>query len=154
MKNKKLTLFIIITISILFILSGCSNGGILLKLSPNPVEFSQEQTERNLEITIKTEGLGSITLDKMIIEVLDEKDETIFRYSEDLNISDQFIVGGFSESVNYTLDLENIFSPEDYGSYDSFSDFYIDILQGKRHTLRITVTGSDNSSLTTKIIYN
>ena len=50
MKNKKITLFIIITISILFILSGCSNGGIFLELSPNPVDFSQEQTERNLEL--------------------------------------------------------------------------------------------------------
>jgi archaellin len=154
MNNNKISLFIIITISILFILSGCSNGSISLDLSPNPVEFNEDQTKSDLKLTITTEGLGSITLDKMIIEVLDEEDEVIFKYSEDLNISDQFIVGGFSESVNYTLDLENIFDPEDYGSYDSFSDFYNDVLLDKTHTLRITVTGSNNSSLTTKIIYN
>ena len=155
MKNKKLLLFIIIVIPVLLLLSGCSNAGISLKLSPNPIEFSQNQTSRDLTLEVKTEGLGSISLDNLIIEVIDENDEIIFKEQKEIDVSAPFIVGGFSDTVDYTLDLEKIFDPADY-SYDSdqsFSLFYSEFLAGKTHTLRMTVTGSNNTSFTAQIKY-
>lgn len=155
MKNKKLLLLIIISISVLFILSGCSSAGISLELSPNPINFSESQTAKEIELTVRTQGIGNISLNQMIVEVIDENDEPIFNDEKDINISDQFIIGGFSKSESYTLDLKKIFNPTDYGySSEAFSLFYTGILEGKSHTLRITVTGSDNTSLTTQINYN
>ncbi len=154
MKNKKLVLFTIIAISALLILSGCSNAGISLELSPNPIEFSENDSRKELTLTVTTEGLGNITLDTLIIEIIDENDEILFDDTKDLNISEQFIVGGFSEDITYTLDLEKIYNSGDYNSeYASFSSFYNDFLEGKTHTLRLTITGSNNTSLTAQINY-
>ena len=153
MKLKKLILFIII-ISVLLILSGCSDAGISLKISPNPVEFSKSQTKRDITLEVKTEGLGSINLNKMIVEVINEDDESIYKDEKSIDISNQFIVGGFSKEVDYTLDLKKIFKLSDYDSYDTFPLLYQGLLKGKTHTLRITVTGSNNTSLTAQIKYN
>lgn len=153
MKSKKLLLFFIIAISALLILSGCSNASISLRLSPNPVEFSDNQIKEELTLEVKTEGIGSISLDKMIVEVFNQNNEVIFYDQKDIDISDQSIVGGFSDTVDYTLDLEKIFNPADYGSYVSFASFYNDVLAGKEHSLNITVTGSSTISLITRIIY-
>jgi len=154
MKSKKSLLFIIITLAVLLILSGCSNGNITLSLSPNPVIFNQDQTERELELTVSTEGLGSLSLDNLIVEVIDQNDEVIFDEKKEIDLSSPLIVGGFSDSVTYTLDLKKVFDLSDYDEYLSFSELYSGLLQDKRHTLRITVTGSNNSSLTARIIYN
>ena len=155
MKNKKLLLFIIISVSTLLILSGCSNEGVSLSLSPNPVEFNKNQTTRDIELTVKTEGMGNLSFHKMIVEIIDKDGKNITVGEKDLDISSP-VVGGLSETINYTLDLEKIFNPAEYGYKTgvSFTKFYNEFLQGKTHTLRITVTGSNNSSLTTQIKYN
>lgn len=157
MKNKKLVLFTIIAISALLVLSGCSNAGISLELSPNPINFSENDTEKTLELTVTTEGIGNISLNNLIIEVIDENNENIFKDEKSIDISDQFIVGGFSDTVSYTLDLRSVFDPAEYDGYNSdtaFSEFYNGYLEGKTHKLRLTVTGSNNTSLTAQINYN
>jgi hypothetical protein len=156
MNSKKLMFFILISLSFLLILSGCSSAGISLSLEPNPVEFSESQTKKEITLEVKTEGLGTIDLNKLIVEVVDQDGELIFSDQKDININDQFIVGGFSETEKYTLDLEKIFDPTEYGysSSISFTDFYNQFLEGKKHELIITVTGSNTTSLTAEIIYN
>jgi hypothetical protein len=154
MKNKKVLLLSIISISVLFILSGCSNAGISLSLSPNPVEFSEDQTKQDLALTVKTEGLGNISLDQLIVEVIDEDGQNIFRDTKDIDISEQFIIGGFSKTESYTLDLENVFKLSDYDNYTTFPELYDRLLKNKSHKLRLTVTGSNDSSLTVQINYN
>ena len=156
MKNKKLLLFTIIAISALLVLSGCSNAGISLELSPNPINFSENDTEKTLELTVTTEGIGNISLTNMIVEIIDEDGETIPVGEKELDINSP-VIGGISETVSYTLDLRSVFDPAEYDGYNSdtaFSEFYNGYLEGKTHKLRLTVTGSNNTSLTAQINYN
>ena len=97
--------------------------------------------------------MGSLSFNKMIVEIIDEAGENITVGEKDLDISSP-VVGGLSETIPYTLDLEKIFDPADYEKYDSFLPLYQDLLQDKTHTLRLTITGSNNSSLTARINYN
>lgn len=156
MKIKKLLLLTISSALILLILSGCSNANISLRLRPNPIEFSEGQTKKELSLEVKTEGLGSISLNKMIVEVIDQDDQRIFSEEKDIDISAPLIVGGFSDTVSYTLDLEKIFELSDYGyqADEAFSVLYTEVLQGKTHSLRVSLTGSNNTALTAQIIYN
>ena len=156
MKNKKLVLFTIIAISALLVLSGCSNAGISLELSPNPINFSENDTEKTLELTVTTEGIGNISLTNMIVEIIDEDGETIPVGEKELDINSP-VIGGISDTVSYTLDLRSVFDPAEYDGYNSdtaFSEFYNGYLEGKTHKLRLTVTGSNNTSLTAQINYN
>ncbi|TDQ01739.1 hypothetical protein C7957_103146 [Halanaerobium saccharolyticum] len=155
MNSKKLSLSILIFLASLLILSGCSNAGISLNLEPNPVRFSSDQTKKEITLEVKTEGIGNIDLNKMIIEIIDQNGEIIFTDKKDINITDQFIIGGLSETENYTLDLEKIFDPTKYGytSNVDFLVFYNEVLKGRSHSLNITVTGSNTTSLKTEVIY-
>jgi hypothetical protein len=156
MNSKKLLLFILTSLAVLLILSGCSNAGILLELDPNPVEFTENQTSRELELTVTTEGFGSLSLNNLIIEVIDENDEIIFDDKKEIDITFP-VIGEHSKTENYTLDLEKIFTPEEFDEYNSdetFAEFYRRVLQDESHTLRLTVTGSNDSSLTARINYN
>ncbi len=157
MKNKKLLFFIIIAVSALFILSSCSNAGISLSLSPNPIEFDENNLEQDLELTVTTTGFGSLSLDNMIIEVIDENDDVIFDEEKEIDVSSP-VIGGITKTVSYNLDLKDVFDPAEYDGYSSdtdFTEFYNKYLkdQDKEHTLRITVTGSNNTTLTVDIIY-
>ena len=156
MNSKKSSLSILIFLASLLILSGCSNAGISLELDPNPVEFSQNETSRDLDLTVTTEGFGSLSLNNLIIEVIDENDEIIFDEEKEVNITLP-VIGEHSKTVEYTLDLKKIFTPEEYDEYNSdetFEEFYLRLLQDESHTLRLTVTGSNDSSLTAQINYN
>ena len=156
MNSKKLMFFILISLSFLLILSGCSSAGILLELNPNPIEFSENQTSRKLELTVTTEGFGSLSLNNLIIEVIDQKDKVIFDDTKEIDIIFP-VIGEHSKTENYTLDLKKIFTPEEFDEYnsdDTFEEFYLRVLQNNSHTLRLTVTGSNDSSLTAKIKYN
>jgi hypothetical protein len=152
MKNKKLLLLSIIFISVLFILSGCSNAGVSLSLNPNPVNFYEDQTKEELALTVKTEGMGSLSLDNMILEVLDDQDQVIFEREKTIDISSP-VIGGVTKTESFTLDLKNIFSSY-FNSDEEFIEFYRQKLAGETHTLRITVTGSKHSSQTAPINYN
>ena len=101
------------------------------------------------------EDLQGLSLKNVDLIVYNKNNENIFKDEKSIDISDQFIVGGFSDTVSYTLDLEDIYNSGDYNSdYASFSTFYTEFLQGNTHTLRLTVTGSNNTSLTAQINYN
>lgn len=160
MNSKKLSLFVLISLAVLLILSGCSSAGILLELDPNPIEFTEEQirenqTSKDLELTVTTEGFGSLSLNNLIIEVIDENDEVIYDHEKEIDITLP-VIGEHSETENYTLDLKKIFTPEEFDEYNSdetFAEFYVRVLQNKSHRLRLTVTGSNDSSLTAQINY-
>ncbi|MFP4198712.1 MAG: hypothetical protein ACLFSO_03855, partial [Halanaerobium sp.] len=134
-----------------------SNAGISLSLSPNPIEFDEDNLEQDLELTVTTTGFGSLSLDNMIIKVIDENDDVIFDEEKEIDVSSS-VIEGITKTVSYNLDLKDVFDPAEYDDYSSdtdFTEFYNKYLkdQDKEHTLRITVTGSNNTTLTVDIIY-
>lgn len=153
MKNKKLLFFAFLSLAALLLLSSCSNANILLSLSPNPVEFSESEPEKELTLKIETEGIGEISLNQLLVELMDQDGEVILDGKKAIDIQDQVIVGGLSEEVKYTLDLREILKSDDY-NYNDFSELYNDLLKGNTHSLRLTVTGSITTTLEAEVIYN
>lgn len=155
-KIKKLSLLIILFLS-LTLLSGCFSPNISLQIKPSPIEFSESELSQEITLEMKTEGLGEITLENYIVEVIDQDGEVIFTDQDSLDISDQLIVGGITETQSYTLNLEDVYqSTLNKEGYDpaNISLFYQEVLKGQKHSLKISVTGSINPTVKTDIIFN
>jgi hypothetical protein len=156
MKIKQLSLAAVLFLG-LVLLGGCFSPNISLQIKPSPIEFSEDELSQEIILEMKTEGLGEITLNNYIVEVMNKDGEVIFSEKDSLDISDQLIIGGITETQSYTVNLEDVYQSmlesEGY-SPDNMSLFYQEVLKGQKHSLKISVTGSINPSVKTDIIFN
>ena len=154
MKSKKLSLLVVLFLG-LILLSGCFDPNISLQIKPSPIEFSENDLSQEITLEMRTEGLGEITLENYIVEVMDEDGEPIFSDENSLDVSEQLIIGGITEKQSYTVNLEEVYQTrlENEGYDADISLFYQEVLKGQKHSLRISITGSINPSIKTDIIF-
>ncbi|MGM0446089.1 MAG: hypothetical protein ACQEQH_06750, partial [Bacillota bacterium] len=105
-KYLKISLVLLLTV---FLVSGCSlQGSLSLTVTPNPIEFTFENQSVDTTLKVTTVGFGKITIDQIIILVLDGEEEIANDVIE-VNETIDFSVPGFSHEENYTLNLSDLY---------------------------------------------
>lgn len=133
---------------IIFLVTGCSlQGSLSLTVTPNPIEFTYENQSVDTTFTITTVGFGQITIDQLIILVLDGEQE-ISKQVIEVNETVDFSVPGVSHEENYTLSLSDLYDQE------ITETFYDNFLKGTELTLEITITGSATTTTQVPIVFN
>ena len=133
---------------IVFLVTGCSlQGSLSLTVTPNPIEFTYEKQSVDTTFKITTQGFGKITIDKLIILVLDGE-EQIFKEEIEVNETVDFSVPGVSHEENYTLSISDLYNQE------ITEEFYNDNLKDTNLTFKITMTGSTTSTTQVPIEFN
>lgn len=133
---------------IVFLVTGCSlQGSLSLTVTPNPIEFTFEKQSVDTTFKITTQGFGKITIDQLIILVLDGE-EQIFKEEIEVNETIDFSVPGVSHEENYTLSISDLYDQE------ITEEFYNDNLEDTNLTFKITMTGSTTTTTQVPIEFN
>jgi|AntRauTorcE11897_2_1112592.scaffolds.fasta_scaffold09519_2 hypothetical protein len=133
---------------IVFLVTGCSlQGSLSLTVIPNPIEFTFADQSVDTTLKVTTVGFGQITIDDIIILVLDGEEE-ISNDVIEVNETIDFSVPGVSHEEKYLLDLSDLYDQE------ITQEFYDDNLRGKNLTLKITITGSKTTITKVPIEFN
>ena len=98
-------------------------------------------------------GVDKIKIDNILLEVKNEKEETIFRANPQLDDTETYAVGGVTLRVDETLNLKEVFEKHEMTN-EEFEVFYAQNLEGKNYTMEITLTGTQNSTFKTQIVFN
>ncbi|MDZ7671900.1 MAG: hypothetical protein U5K53_03545 [Halanaerobiales bacterium] len=146
--NKNYLKISLMFLLIVFLITGCSlQGSLSLTVTPNPIEFTYEEPSVPTTFKVTTVGFGQITIDQIIILVLDGEEE-ISKDIIEVNETIDFSVPGVSHEEKYTLDLRDFYDQEINQTY------YDDYLLGETFTLKITITGSATTTTEVPIEFN
>lgn len=154
MKKKKILIGIMI--AFLLTLTGCSLTEVTLNLktNPSPLTFNNGDVKQDFEVVVETHGgVDKIKIDNILLEVKNEKEETIFRANPQLDDTETYAVGGVTLRVDETLNLKEVFEKHEMTN-EEFEVFYAQNLEGKNYTMEITLTGTQNSTFKTQIVFN
>lgn len=154
MKKKKILIGIMI--AFLLTLTGCSLTEVTLNLktNPSPLTFNNGDIKQDFEVVVETHGgVDKIKIDNILLEVKNEKEETIFRANPQLDDTETYAVGGVTLRVDETLNLKEVFEKHEMTN-EEFEVFYAQNLEGKNYTMEITLTGTQNSTFKTQIVFN
>jgi len=153
---KKKKILIGIMIAFLLTLTGCSLTEVTLNLktNPSPLTFNNGDIKQDFEVVVETHGgVDKIKIDNILLEVKNEKEETIFRANPQLDDTETYAVGGVTLRVDETLNLKEVFEKHEMTN-EEFEVFYAQNLEGKNYTMEITLTGTQNSTFKTQIVFN
>jgi hypothetical protein len=153
---KKKKILIGIMIAFLLTLTGCSLTEVTLNLktNPSPLTFNNGDVKQDFEVVVETHGgVDKIKIDNILLEVKNEKEETIFRANPQLDDTETYAVGGVTLRVDETLNLKEVFEKHEMTN-EEFEVFYAQNLEGKNYTMEITLTGTQNSTFKTQIVFN
>lgn len=143
---------VVFILSLITILGGCSAGGLYLNIEPDPITYTVNQSSQEIILEVTTRGMGRISLDKFIVEIIDNQNEVIFTEQKEIDITDQFILPGITHQEKYLLDIKEVFS-DNYGGQEGYELFYNQILKGRQYEIRISVIGSIQSSTKADVIF-
>lgn len=133
---------------IVFLVTGCSLlGGLSLTVTPNPIEFTYDNQSVDTTLEITTTGFGEITIDDLIILVLDGEEE-VSKEVIAVNKTVDFSVPGVSYEKTYTLNLSDLYNQ------DFTEEEYNNQLKGEQLTFKITMTGSKTTTTQVPIEFN
>jgi|GEM_PF-2156231 len=143
---------VVFILSMIPILGGCSAGGLYLNIEPDPITYTVTQSSQEIILEVTTRGMGQISLDKFLVEIIDNQNEVIFTKQKEIDINNQFILPGITHQEKYLLDIKEVFS-DYYEGQEGYELFYNQILKGRQYELRVSVIGSIQSSTKADIIF-
>jgi len=143
---------VVFILSMIPILGGCSAGGLYLNIEPDPITYTVTQSSQEIILEVTTRGMGQISLDKFLVEIIDNQNEVIFTKQKEIDINNQFILPGITHQEKYLLDIKEVFS-DYYEGQEGYELFYNQILKGRQYELRVSVIGSIQSSTKADVIF-
>lgn len=151
-KTVAFSTFLLLT---LIILSACG-AGVSMTIEPNPIVFTEEDVGENKEITVsmRTTGMGSIEVSHLDILVLDEDSDEVYKDTVEVEES-SFVVGGLGFEENFNFNLCDI-AEEETGrelTEEECAVYYAAELAGKEYTLELILQGSFTSTAEADIIF-
>ncbi|MGM0419933.1 MAG: hypothetical protein ACQEQG_02960 [Bacillota bacterium] len=152
----KIVAFSTLLLLTLVILSACG-AGISMNIEPNPIEFTEEDVGRDKEITVsmRTTGIGSISVDYLDMSVLDEEGNAIINKKVTVDES-SFVVGGLGFEESFNINLCDIIIKEiPEADEDNCEQYYSNLVNSieTNYSLRLVVQGSITSTAEADIIF-
>lgn len=141
----------ILILVLIFLLTGCNmQGSISLTITPDPIEFTFAELEKDIEFEVRTEGFGEIWINEIniVVDDPDKEDETLYSDSITVDKNIDFSVPGFSYTKTYTINLNDFYEGE------ITETIYNNNLEGRETTLKVTITGSKVTTTEVPIIFN
>lgn len=137
---------LLVGVVMISLLAGCLGGAsISIKVSPDPVVFEFGDTSRDITLTFRTHGFGTLKLDKFVVQLFDDEDTAVWTYEAKLD-TERFSIPGITVTEEITVELPNELI---YAS----KDLYDSELKGSVYTLVITVTGGKNITKEVEVMF-
>lgn len=132
-KGIRLAVFMLL-VSLLAGCAGILTPSVSVKVTPNPIEFKFGELEKEITITLKTQGIGKLKVNNISVEIKDPDGEVVHTEEFELAV-DSFIIPDVKHDEKQTISLPQEFEYATEAQYDEH-------LKGETYTLTLVVHGT------------
>ncbi len=122
-------------ILVMLMFAGCLGAGIAITITPNPIELTFGDDSTEVTINVRTQGFGSLRIDSIIAELIDEDEQVVDSHETVLDLTLPVVPGlTHPEVIEIRLPEEYVYPTEEE---------YNKALLGKSFKVNVSITGSN-----------